>query len=120
MMSVASGMSFSSSKPPRLLADGYTATTLAAVAEAAQVGARTVYVRFGTKAALLKRVVDVAVVGDAEPVDVGRDPARSAMTALTSVADCRRTSRFPFLAQPVALSQRTGAPSAARRNGSSS
>jgi AcrR family transcriptional regulator len=43
-------MSFSSPEPPRLLADGYTATTLAAVAEGAQVGARTVYVRFAAKA----------------------------------------------------------------------
>jgi AcrR family transcriptional regulator len=34
------------------LADGYVATTLEAVARRAQVGARTVYVRFGTKAAV--------------------------------------------------------------------
>jgi len=34
------------------LADGYLATTLEAVARCAQVGARTVYLRFGTKAAL--------------------------------------------------------------------
>jgi Bacterial regulatory proteins, tetR family len=52
------------------LADGYVATTLDALAGRAQVGARTVYVRFGSKAALFKRVVDVAIVGDAEPVDV--------------------------------------------------
>ena len=32
------------------LADGYVATTLEAVAKRAQVGARTVYLRFGTKA----------------------------------------------------------------------
>jgi AcrR family transcriptional regulator len=63
-------------------ADGYAATTLAAVARAAGVGARTVYVRFGTKAALLKRVVDVAIVGDTAPVDVaGRDWFAAAMTA---------------------------------------
>jgi hypothetical protein len=49
------------------LADGYPATTLEAVAKRAQVGARTVYLRFGTKAALFKRVVDVAIVGDTEP-----------------------------------------------------
>src|SRR6201986_1335971 len=56
------------------LADGYVATTLEAVARRARVAARTVYVRFGTKAALFKRVVDVAIVGDTEPVDVlGRD-----------------------------------------------
>jgi AcrR family transcriptional regulator len=66
------------------LADGYVATTLEAVARRARVAARTVYVRFGTKAALLKRVVDVAIVGDTEPVDVlGRDWMQQALTAPT-------------------------------------
>src|SRR6516165_985111 len=64
------------------LADGYVATTLEAVARRARVAARTVYVRFGTKAALFKRVIDVAVVGDHEPVDVlGRDWMIEAMSA---------------------------------------
>jgi AcrR family transcriptional regulator len=67
------------------LAHGYVATTLEAVAKRAQVGARTVYLRFGTKAALLKRVIDVAIVGDAEPVDVlGRDWMQAALTAPTA------------------------------------
>ena len=67
------------------LADGYVTTTLEAVAKRAQVGARTVYLRFGTKAALFKRVVDVAIVGDAEPVDVlGRDWMQAALTAPTA------------------------------------
>jgi AcrR family transcriptional regulator len=67
------------------LTDGYLATTLEAVARRAQVGARTVYVRFGTKAALFKRVVDVAIVGDTEPVDVlGRDWMQLALTAPTA------------------------------------
>ena len=67
------------------LADGYLPTTLEAVASRAQVGARTVYVRFGTKAALFKRVVDVAIVGDTQPVDVlGRDWAQAGMTAPTA------------------------------------
>jgi AcrR family transcriptional regulator len=66
------------------LADGYVATTLEAVARRAQVAARTVYVRFGTKAALLKRVVDVAIVGDTQPVDVlGRDWMQQALAAPT-------------------------------------
>jgi AcrR family transcriptional regulator len=64
------------------LADGYVATTLDAVARRARVGARTVYVRFGTKAALFKRVVDVAIVGDTQPVGVlGRDWMQAALTA---------------------------------------
>ena len=67
------------------LADGYLATTLEAVASRANVGARTVYVRFGTKAALFKRVVNVAIVGDTQPVDVlGRDWAQAGMTAPTA------------------------------------
>jgi AcrR family transcriptional regulator len=67
------------------LAGGYPATTLEAVARRARVAPRTVYVRFGTKAALFKRVVDVALVGDTEPVDVlGREWMQAAMTAPTA------------------------------------
>jgi AcrR family transcriptional regulator len=67
------------------LEGGYMATTLEAVARRAQVAARTVYLRFGTKAALFKRVIDVAIVGDTEPVDVlGRDWVQAAMTAPTA------------------------------------
>jgi AcrR family transcriptional regulator len=64
--------------------DGYQATTLTAVADAAGVAHRTVYVRFGTKAALLKRVVDVALVGDLAPIDVvSREWYSTATTAPT-------------------------------------
>ncbi|HET7244223.1 MAG TPA: helix-turn-helix domain-containing protein, partial [Streptosporangiaceae bacterium] len=64
--------------------DGYQATTLTAVADAAGVAHRTVYVRFGTKAALLKRVVDVALVGDLAPIDVvSREWYTTATTAPT-------------------------------------
>lgn len=67
------------------LQNGYLPTTLEAVAQRAEVGARTVYVRFGTKAALFKRVVDVAIVGDTQPVGVlGRDWAQAGMTAPTA------------------------------------
>jgi AcrR family transcriptional regulator len=64
--------------------DGYAATTLSAVADAARVAHRTVYVRFGTKADLLKRVVDVAVAGDTRDVDVqSRDWYQAALAAPT-------------------------------------
>lgn len=67
------------------LAHGYIETTLEAVAKAARVGARTIYVRFGTKAQLFKRVVDVAIVGDTVPVDVlGRDWMQRALTLPTA------------------------------------
>jgi AcrR family transcriptional regulator len=63
---------------------GWVGTTLTDVAAAADVAERTVYVRFGTKMALLQRVIDVAVVGDDEPVAVReREWYRVAMTAPT-------------------------------------
>jgi AcrR family transcriptional regulator len=66
----------------RFLERGYAGTNLADVAADADVAARTVYVRFGTKAALLKRVVDVALVGDTDPIDVaGRDWYQRSLTA---------------------------------------
>ena len=66
------------------LEQGYVGTTLAQIAEHAGVATRTVYVRFGTKAALFIRVVDQALVGDAEPVDVAHRPrAQDAMAAGT-------------------------------------
>jgi len=86
------------------LADGYVATTLDAVAKRAQVGARTVYLRFGTKAALFKRVVDVAIVGDAQPVPVhDRDWARPARTA--PAADERIAANAAICRQ---IAERTG------------
>ncbi|HJQ06402.1 MAG TPA: helix-turn-helix domain-containing protein [Nocardioides sp.] len=64
--------------------DGYQATTLTAVAEAAGVAHRTVYVRFGTKVALLRRTVDVAVAGDTEDRSVAeREWAQEALSAPT-------------------------------------
>lgn len=64
--------------------NGYHATTLTKVADTAGVGHRTVYLRFRTKATLLKRVTDIAVAGDARPLDVAhRDWFREALTAAT-------------------------------------
>lgn len=63
---------------------GYQATTLTAVAERAGVAHRTVYVRFGTKAGLLARVVDLAIAGDLRPIDVEhRDRYVQALSAPT-------------------------------------
>jgi len=48
------------------------------------VAPRTVYVRFGTKAAMFMQVMGVAVVGNTEPVDPAhRDWVRRALTAPT-------------------------------------
>lgn len=61
---------------------GYQGTTLAQIADAAGVSHRTVYVRFGTKPELLKRVTDVALVGDTKSIDVAhRDWFQTALTA---------------------------------------
>jgi AcrR family transcriptional regulator len=56
---------------------GYAATTVADIATLAGVAPATVNAAFGGKAGLLKRLVDVAIVGDDEPVPVAeRDIAR--------------------------------------------
>ena len=50
------------------VADGYTVTTLEQVARRAGVAVQTVYFHFGNKRTVLKEAVDVAAVGDDEPV----------------------------------------------------
>jgi len=50
------------------VAEGYAATTLAQVARRAGVAVQTVYFHFGNKRTVLKEAVDVAAVGDDEPV----------------------------------------------------
>ncbi len=47
---------------------GYAGTTVGAIAAEARVSVETVYKAFGNKAGLVKAVVDVAIVGDDEPV----------------------------------------------------
>ena len=87
------------------LDQGYVATTLAQIAEHAGVAARTVYIRFGTKAALFKRVVDHALAGDAEPVDLAhRARTHDAMTADTLA---ERIAAFADLS--VGIAGRAGA-----------
>ncbi|MDR2984351.1 MAG: TetR/AcrR family transcriptional regulator [Nocardiopsaceae bacterium] len=53
---------------------GYAATTMQQIAERADVAWQTVYAVFGTKAAVLSAVFDVAVAGDDEPVPVAERP----------------------------------------------
>lgn len=55
--------------------DGYRATTVAGIAAAAGVSAEMVYKSFGSKSALAKAVIDVALAGDDEPVPVRERPA---------------------------------------------
>ena len=68
-------------------ATGYAATTIRAVAAAAGVSIPSIELAFGTKAALLKTAIDVAIAGDDAPVPVlDRDWAARAQTT----ADARK------------------------------
>src|SRR4051794_6909255 len=60
---------------------GYAATTIAAVARGAAVSADTVYSTFGSKIAVLKAVLDVAVGGDDTDVAILDRPDPQAMRA---------------------------------------
>ena len=50
------------------IANGYAATTLEQIADRAGVAVQTVYFHFGNKRSVLKQAVDIAAVGDDEPV----------------------------------------------------
>src|SRR5271169_4687674 len=65
---------------------GYGATTIQQIADQADVAWQTVYSVFGTKAAVLSAVFDVAVAGDDEPVPVAE---RSFVQAIKEAADPR-------------------------------
>jgi AcrR family transcriptional regulator len=60
---------------------GYTGTTMAQIAQAAGVAVQTVYFTFHTKAALLSRAYDFAVMGEDEPLPPERQPWFEAMLA---------------------------------------
>ena len=47
---------------------GYVDTTMAAIASGAGVAVQTLYLRHGSKAAILSAALDVAIAGDASPV----------------------------------------------------
>jgi AcrR family transcriptional regulator len=54
----------------RFVRDGYRTATVEAIAADAGVSAKTVYQLFGSKAGLLKQVMDVAFVADDEPIPI--------------------------------------------------
>src|SRR5689334_15071718 len=56
------------------LAQGYAATSIAAIAEEAGVAPETVYATFKNKRALLKELIDVRVAGDDEPIAINDRP----------------------------------------------
>jgi AcrR family transcriptional regulator len=65
---------------------GYSAATIAAIAERAGVSRRTVFSSVGGKPALLKLAWDWAIAGDDEPVPMAQRPAVKAMLAETNPA----------------------------------
>jgi AcrR family transcriptional regulator len=84
---------------------GWNGTGMRDVAKAAHVSIETVYANFGSKAELLKQALDVAVVGDVQPVALadrdhfrrlGEGPAaeRAKATALFLVTMHQRTARL--------------------------
>ena len=65
------------------VAQGYAATTIDGIAQAAHVSRRTVFDSVGGKAALLKLALDWAFVGDDEPVALADRPEVKAIVAAT-------------------------------------
>ena len=58
--------------------DGFRPTTIEAIAARAGVSAKSVYLGFGSKAALAKAVFDIEIAGDDEPVPIaGRGAAQA-------------------------------------------
>ncbi len=81
---------------------GYVATSLAAVADRAEVDPRTVYKVFGSKVGLLSRLVDIAIVGDQDAVPVAdRSWATDAFGAATG---SERVHAFAFALRHVMAS----------------
>jgi AcrR family transcriptional regulator len=69
---------------------GYVGTTMAQIAEAAGVAVQTVYFIFHTKAAVLSRAYDFAVMGEGEPQVPWDQPWYQEMVATADVAEALR------------------------------
>lgn len=69
---------------------GYASTTMAQVAESAGVAVQTVYFVFHTKAALLARTIDLAVLGQETPLPPQEQPWYRAMEAAPGIAEALR------------------------------
>jgi AcrR family transcriptional regulator len=61
-----------------LVANGYSATTMATIAEAAGVSVETVYKGFGNKPELVRQILGTAVAGDDEPTALIDRPSMQA------------------------------------------
>lgn len=83
---------------------GYAATTLADVAEHADIAARTLYLHFPTKADLLLRCIGFAIAGDPDPIPLADRPAMT--DAITAPTLDERIRRMASLS--ASLMERTG------------
>lgn len=66
------------------VSQGYGATSIAAIAEAADVAVQTIYAVYVNKRSLLKDVIDVAIVGDEEPAPITERESFQAIFEATS------------------------------------
>lgn len=78
---------------------GYAGTTMTAIANDAGVAVETIYRGFGSKAALLERVVEAAVAGGAQRAEVAVEE-RPAIRAVITETDPRRQLRLYAATQP--------------------
>ena len=83
---------------------GYAATTLAGVAEHADVAPRTLYLHFLTKAELLLRCIGIAIAGDTGPIALADRPEMAEAMAAATLEE-----RLRLMASLTAsLMERTG------------
>jgi AcrR family transcriptional regulator len=87
----------------RFVEHGYAATTMAEVAADARVSVETVYKAFGSKAGLVKAVLDVSIVGDDDPIALME---RDSIQRIRAEPDPRRKLRA-YAAHLVATAPRT-------------
>src|SRR5919202_3549705 len=71
-------------------ARGHTDVSMDEIAKAAGVARQTVFSTYGSKAKLLKEVIDVRLAGDNDPVSIVERPAAQRMLASTDPVDAIR------------------------------
>jgi AcrR family transcriptional regulator len=99
----------------RFVESGYVATSVRSIAQDAGVAEKTVYLQFETKPAILKAVVDSAIVGPSPGVPVSRSP-----WFLEVLATAQRGRKIELLTEGTsALHERTGPVFAVAREASS-
>src|SRR5579885_162589 len=83
--------------------DGYLATTMSAIAAEAGVAVQSLYLRFGSKLAILSAALDVTIVGDDAPVPLLE---RNWVRSLVETSDGPRAVRL-FVEQVGQIMGRT-------------